>query len=100
MLRSHPVVQKMFELGEVQIGKLAQQLVSNERFTNAMQSLFASSLKAKGLLDKNVQLALSAMNLPSLADLENLRRKLDELEETIHRLEQSVANLAEGAQKK
>ncbi len=87
-------VKRMFELGEEQVGKIAQQLLSNEKFVGAMQSVVGNSLKAKGLVDKNIRLALSAMNLPSVADLDSLRHKLEELEETIKRLEESVAKVA------
>jgi len=43
------------------------------------------------IMAENIRLALAAMNLPSVGDVENLKRKLDELEETIKRLEESVA---------
>ena len=95
MLKENPVFKKMFELGEEQVGKLAQQLLSNEKFVGAMQTVVGNTLKAKGLLDKNIRLALSAKNLPSVADVENLKKKLDELEETIQRLEESVSKLTE-----
>ena len=95
MLKESPVFKKMFELGEEQVGKLAQQLLSNEKFITAMQTVVGNSLKAKGMLDKNIRMALSAMNLPSVADVENLRKKLDELEEVIQRLEESVTKLSE-----
>ena len=95
MLKENPMFKKMFELGEEQVGKLAQQLLSNEKFVNAMQTIVGNTLKAKGLMDKNVRMALSAMNLPSVADVENLKKKLDELEETIERLEECVTKLSE-----
>jgi len=95
MLKENPMFKKMFELGEEQVGKLAQQLLSNEKFVNAMQTIVGNTLKAKGLMDKNVRMALSAMNLPSVADVENLKKKLDELEETIQRLEECVTKLSE-----
>jgi len=95
MLKENPMFKKMFELGEEQVGKLAQQLLSNEKFVNAMQTIVGNTLKAKGMADKNIRMALSAMNLPSVADVENLRKKLDELEETIQRLEESVSKLSD-----
>ncbi len=88
-------LQKMLSLGEEQVGRLAQQLLGNEKFVNAMQGIVGNSLKAKGLLDKNIRLALSAMNLPSVADVEAVRQKLAELEETLQRLEESVGKLSE-----
>jgi polyhydroxyalkanoate synthesis regulator phasin len=95
MLKENPMFKKMFELGEEQVGKLAQQLLSNEKFVNAMQTIVGNTLKAKGLMDKNIRMALSAMNLPSVADMENLKKKLDELEETIQRLEESVTKMGD-----
>jgi hypothetical protein len=88
--------QKMFSLGEEQVGRLAQQLLANEKFTGAMQTFVANALKAKGLLDKNIRLALAAMNLPSVADLEAVKQKLSELEQTLDRLEASVEKLSNG----
>ena len=39
MLKNNPVVKKLVETGEVRIGKLAQQLLSNEKFVGAVQSI-------------------------------------------------------------
>jgi polyhydroxyalkanoate synthesis regulator phasin len=85
------MLKKIFELGEEQVGKLAQQLMSNERFINAVQAVVTNSLKAKGMLDKHVRLALSAANLPSIEDVDNLRKKIEELEDTVRRLEENVS---------
>ncbi len=93
MLKDNPVVKKMFEMGEEQVGKLAQQLLSNEKFISTVQTVVGNSLKAKGLLDKNIRMALSAMNLPSAADIDAVKKKLDEFEETLQRLEESVGKL-------
>ncbi len=93
VLKENPMVKKVFSIGEEQVGKLAQQLLSNEKFVGAMQSVVANTLKAKGLLDKNIRMALSAMNLPSVADVEGVKKKLEELEETLKRLEDSVGKM-------
>lgn len=95
MLRENPVVKRMFEIGEGQLARLAQELMNNETFVNALQTLMGNTLKAKGLLDKNIRLALTAMNLPTVADLRNLERKLGELEATLARLEAGIKTLNE-----
>jgi len=95
MLKENPVFKRMFELGEEQAGKLAQQLLSNEKFVATMQTVVGNSLKAKGMLDKNIRMALAAMNLPSVADVESLKKKLDDLEEIIQRLEACVTKLSD-----
>ena len=94
MLKENPVVKKMVAVGEEQVGKIAQQLLSNEKFVGTVQTIVGNSLKAKGLLDKNIRMALSAMNLPSTADVESLRTKLEDLEDTLRRLEDSVTKIA------
>jgi hypothetical protein len=87
MLKNNPMVKKLVETGEERVGKLAQALLSNERFVTALQSLVQRSLTAKGLLDKSLRTALAAMNLPSSEDVESLRRKVTEIETMLSRIE-------------
>lgn len=93
MLKDNAVMKKLVATGEEQVGKLAQQLLSNEKFVAAIQGIVSRSLSAKGTLDKSLRAALAAMNLPSTADLELLREKVDELE----RLLSSVETKLDGA---
>jgi len=87
MLKNNPVMKRLVESGEERVGKIAQQLLSNEKFVAAIQSIVSRSLAAKGTLDKSLRAALSAMNLPSTADLESLRRKVDDLEQLLSSVE-------------
>lgn len=93
MLRDNPVMKKLVETGEERVGKLAQQLLSNEKFVTAVQSLVSQALAAKGTLDKSLRSALSAMNLPSTADVETLRGKVDELERLLSSIESKLDTL-------
>ena len=99
MIKENPMVKRMIEMGEEQVGKLTQQLLSSEKFVSAVQTTVNNTLKAKGLLDKNIRLALSAMNLPSVADVENLKTKLEDLDQTIRRLEEGLNRLADQQKK-
>jgi polyhydroxyalkanoate synthesis regulator phasin len=94
MLKDNPVVKKVVETGEERIGKMAQQLMSNERFIAAVQGLITRSLAAKGTLDRSLRAALSAMNLPTTHDLELLRTKVEDLERLLASVEQKVDALA------
>ena len=87
ILKDNPMMKKLVETGEERIGKLAQQLLSNEKFVTTLQSLVSRSLSAKGALDKSLRSALSAMNLPSSADVETLRAKVEELEKLLSSIE-------------
>jgi hypothetical protein len=77
------------------MGKLVQQLLSNEKFVAAVQALISRTLAAKGTLDKSVQAALSAMSLPSAGDLEQLRAKVEDLEQLLTRIESKVDALGQ-----
>lgn len=100
MLKDNPVMKRLVETGEERIGKMAQQLLSNERFVTAIQSLVSRSLAAKGTLDKSLRSALAAMNLPSTADVENLRAKVDDLEKLLSSIESKIDALEPGEKKK
>ena len=99
MIMNNPMVKRIVETGEERVGKLTQQLMSNEKFVAAVQSLVTRSLAAKGTLDSALRTALSAMNLPSTADLEQLRAKVDDLERLLTSVESKVDALSAGKKK-
>jgi polyhydroxyalkanoate synthesis regulator phasin len=100
MLKNNSVMKKLVETGEERIGKIAQQLLSNERFVAAIQAIVSRTLAAKGSLDKSLRSALAAMNLPSTADMEVLRSKVEELERLLSSIETKVDTLAPRSEKK
>jgi polyhydroxyalkanoate synthesis regulator phasin len=51
------------------------------------------ALSAKGVLDRSLRGALSAMNLPSTADVEALKGKIEDLEQLLAQLEAKVDRL-------
>jgi polyhydroxyalkanoate synthesis regulator phasin len=99
MLKNNPVMKKLVETGEERIGKIAQQVLSNETFVATVQTLVSRSLAAKGTLDSALRSALSAMNLPSTADVEALRSKVDDLERLLSSVESKLDALAASKKK-
>jgi polyhydroxyalkanoate synthesis regulator phasin len=93
MLKDNPVMKKLVATGEERVGKLVQQLMSNEKFVAGIQSAVTGALAAKGTLDRSLRGALAAMNLPSTADVESLREKIDDLERLLAQLEGKVDKL-------
>ncbi len=79
-LLKSPLVQKALAAGEERVGKVVTQLLSNERVMHGVQTVVASALNAKSTLDRGVKTAMQAVNLPTTDDVEELRRKLSELE--------------------
>lgn len=90
MLKNNPMVKKLVQTGEERVGKLASTLLSNENFVAAVQSLVSKSLAAKGTVDKSLRSALAAMNLPSSADVESLRAKVEDLDRLLTSVEKKV----------
>jgi polyhydroxyalkanoate synthesis regulator phasin len=99
MLKDNPVMKKLVATGEERIGKLVQQLMSNEKFVAGVQTLVSRALSAKGTMDKSIKTALSAMNLPSTGDLDTLREKIDDLEKVLSQLESKVDVLVDQKKK-
>src|SRR3954467_6403048 len=96
--KDNPVMKRLGGTGEKRRGQIAQQLLSNEKFVGTVQSIVSRSLAAKGTLDKSLRSALSAMNLPSTADLEILKDKVEELERMLGSVESKIDKLVEKKQ--
>jgi polyhydroxyalkanoate synthesis regulator phasin len=99
MLKDNPVMKRLVATGEERIGKLVQQLMSNEKFVSGIQSTVSRALSAKGAVDKSIRSALSAMNLPSTGDLDTLREKIDDLEKLLSQLEGKIDMLVDAKKK-
>jgi hypothetical protein len=79
-LLRNPMVKRALSTGEERMGKLVTQLLSSERVMHGVQAVVASALNAKSTFDRGVKTAMQAVNLPTTEDVEELRRKLSELE--------------------
>ncbi len=99
MLRDNPVMKRLVETGEERVGKLAQQLLSNERFVSAIQSIVTGTLAAKGTLDKSLRSALSAMNLPTSSDVSSLKSKVEDLERLLASVESKLDGMTRNGKK-
>ncbi|HEY0840846.1 MAG TPA: hypothetical protein VGD74_11720, partial [Vulgatibacter sp.] len=91
--RSRTLVKRVMEAGEAQIDRVIGQLLANERFVGAIQGVVATSLAAKGSLDKSLRSALATMNLPSTADVAELGRRLDRMERVLAELDEKLARM-------
>ncbi len=79
-LLRNPALKRALSAGEERMGKLVGQLLSSERVVQGAKTVFASAQTARSALDRGLRGALQAVNLPTTADVEELRRKLAELE--------------------
>ena len=53
MLRDNAVLKKMIATGEERVGKIATQLLSNEKLMGALQRTVTAALEAKGVVERN-----------------------------------------------
>ncbi len=84
-------MKRALAVGEERMGKLVTQLLSSERLMQGVQTVVASALNAKSTIDRGVKTAMQAVNLPTTDDVDELRRKLSELETMIDGLAEKVA---------
>jgi len=94
MLRSllnHPIVKQARAAGEAQFGKAVAQLLSADRGSSALRTMLAAAGEARERLDRGVRAALDAAQVPSSQDVEDLKRRLAEMEELIDGLAARLA---------
>jgi len=93
MLRENPMFKKMIATGEERMSKIASQLLSNEKFMNALQKTVTAAMDARGTVERAAQTALSAMNIPTAGDVKKLEGKIEELEKVFEGLSAKIAEL-------
>lgn len=94
------LVQQMLNLGEERMGEVLNQLLANETFVSAMQSAVSSSLSAKRTFDARIGSVLTAVNVPTLEDVAELKGKLEELEDVMAEIEDRVKGLHSKARRR
>lgn len=95
MITDNPIFKRMMTTGEEQLGRLASQLVSNERFMASVQTAVSTALSAKGALDQQLASAMQAMHVPTLSDVKKVNDRLDELERIFEGLAQKVDEISD-----
>lgn len=89
------IVQSILNLGEERMGEVVNQLLANDTFVSVIQTTITSSLSAKQNVDRRLVDLLSAINVPSLEDLEAVTGKMDELEDLLSEVEDRLHRLRE-----
>ena len=80
---------RLTRTGEDALGKLAQDLLENPVVTGALSKAFEAREKATAAQET----AMSALNLPSAADLERLTRRLRSVSQRLEGIEDGVDRL-------
>jgi len=94
MLRSfvkHPLLKKALAAGEEQFGKALGQVLSGDRAGAALQTMLAAAGQARERLDRALRAALDAAQVPSTHDVDELKRRLSEMEALLDGLSARLA---------
>jgi len=72
--------QRIVGAGEERLGQFAEEILGNPHVTETLASALRRAARTKGQVDKNMQLVLSALNLPTRADLNKVVNKVEALQ--------------------
>jgi len=79
MAKSKPSIRKILEAGEEKITEITNQVLDGSKMISNLDKAFDVTRETREKLDKGVQQILNAMNLPTLADLETLSKRIESL---------------------
>ena len=82
-LLRNPLVKKALSAGEERVGKVVAAVLGNEQVMARVQKAMAAALEAKAAAEKGLKAAMQAVNLPTTDDVEELKKRLAELETII-----------------
>jgi hypothetical protein len=68
------------EMGEARLVQFAEELLSNPRMADALSAAITRAARTKGQVDRNMQMLLGMLNLPSKADYNRLLSKIESLQ--------------------
>jgi len=68
------------ETGETRLMQFAEELLANPRMAEAFSAALQRAARTKGQVDRNMQMLLGLLNLPSKADYNRLLSKIESLQ--------------------
>jgi hypothetical protein len=96
------ILKRLYGFGEERLARFAEDLLANPRVADAFSAALRKAFETKGRVDKNVQLVLGLLNLPSRADLTRLTTKIEAIQGSLVNLNLKVDRLlaAQGARRR
>ena len=94
------VLQWLFERGEETVGQLLEEVLGRPGVTDGLAKVAKRAAQTKGRVDKNVETLLHLLNLPSRADYDKLRTKIEHLQGSLVNLNMKLDRLLAAQEKK
>lgn len=86
--------QWLFGAGEERIGQFTEELLGNPRVRDALAGAFRRAARTKGQVDRNMEMLLAALNVPSRRDFDKLYAKVEALQGSLVNLSIKLDRLA------
>ncbi len=90
------MLQWLYEQGEQTLGHVVEDLLRRPGVTDGLTKMVQQAVKTKGRVDKNVELLLHLLNLPSRADYHKLLVKIEHLQGSLVNLNMKLDRLLAG----
>ena len=87
------ILRRIYGLGEEKLGRLVAELLSNPRVAEAFAAGFRRAFETKGRVDRNMQMVLGLLNMPSRAEVQRLLGKLEAIQGSLVNLNLKVDRL-------
>jgi hypothetical protein len=85
--------QRLVGAGEERLGQFAEEMLSSPHVTEALAGALRKAAQTKGQVDRNMQAVLSALNLPTKADLTRVVNKVEALQGSLVNLNIKIDRL-------
>jgi len=92
-------IKKILGLGEEKMSDLTNELLSNPKFASALGKTIQKAMETKGKFDKNIQVILSAVNMPTKEDYDRMADRVNSLNKNLNELELRIDDLIERIEK-
>lgn len=83
-------IERLYEQGGTRVNKALEELLKNPAVTDQIGKTVGRAADAKRQIDRNMQLLLSLLNLPSRADYSRLLAKIETLQGSLVNLNMKV----------
>src|SRR5262249_12019304 len=81
-------------------GQIADELLANQRVTEALAAALSRAAATKGKVDRNMQMLLAALNLPTRQDFNRLANKVETLQGSLVNLNIKLDRVLAGLEAK
>jgi len=87
------ILKRLYGFGEEKLARFAEEMLSNPRVADAFSAALRKAFETKGRVDRNMQLVLGLLNLPSRADLTRIMTKIEAIQGSLVNLNLKVDRL-------